>query len=129
MNHLRKQQGFLRLVVPPANDWKLLQNLTERLHVVVIQLRRLHILLDPLRRSGTWDGDNGRHALCSALRKHPANGNLDWCSTLCLGNVLDGVEQLDVLVENVGLEPGQVLQHRVWLNVAVLLVPARLGTD
>jgi hypothetical protein len=45
---LRKQQLLLLLPIPSPNNRELLQYLIQRLHILILQLRRLHILLDAL---------------------------------------------------------------------------------
>ena len=66
-------------------------------HVLVCKRRDLAVLDDALNLGGAGDGD-------SALATHPADGYLRRCHALALGNVLHGLDELEVLVEDVGFE-------------------------
>lgn len=69
-------------------------------HVLVGQRRSLAILDDTLGPDGAGDGDR-------ALATHPANGHLRRRHALTLGNLLHGLDELEILVKDVGLEAWQ----------------------
>lgn len=59
--------------------------------------RDVMVLNDTLNAGGSGDGDG-------ALRDHPADGDLRRRHALALGDAFDGLGQLEILVEDGGLE-------------------------
>jgi hypothetical protein len=113
-------------LIPASLDRELLQNLSQRLHILFAQFCWLHILLSPRRRGSTRDWDDSWHTLLAIVIQNPPNCNLSWCDALLLCELFDCIRQLDVFIEHIGLVAGQVAEERVWLEVVKLFVFARL---
>lgn len=96
-------------MISSSHRREFLQNVRQRLHILLAELRRLHVLLDPRRRRRARDWNNGRHTLGAALRKHPANRDLRGCHAFLLCDVFDSTEKLDIFVEYVRLETWEVM--------------------
>jgi hypothetical protein len=69
-------------------------------HVFVGERRRLAVLDDARLLSGAGDGDG-------ALATHPADGHLRRGHALALGNLPHRLDELQVLIEVLGLEARQ----------------------
>ena len=69
-------------------------------HVFVGERRRLAVLDDPRVLDGAGDGDG-------AMATHPADGHLRRSHTLALGNMPHRLDELQVLIEVLGLEARQ----------------------
>lgn len=96
--------------VSPALDFYPLQDFINLAHLLVCQGDFLHVLLNSYIRSSSGNRDDDRKAVLATVLPDPRKSNLSKRGTLPLGDLLDFVRQLDVLMENVWLE--------AWLDAA-----------
>ena len=90
-----------------------IEDLLDLGHVLVSQRRGLAVLDDALDLGGAGDGDG-------ALATHPAYGHLGSRHALALSNLLHRIDELEVLVEDIGLEAWQHATEVVWMEVVEL---------
>lgn len=83
-------------IAPPRNRQGV-EDLLDLDHVLVCERRDLAVLDDALDPGGAGDGDG-------ALATNPADGYLRRCYALALGDLLHSLDELEVLVEDVGFE-------------------------
>ena len=105
---------------------KLPQELINLLHLLVRQLHQRRVLPHALHVRRPGDGDDRRQAVLPALRGDPGEGNLCGGSALARGEGLDGVHELEVEVEDVGLKAGAEVPEVVLGEVGVGLELAGL---
>ena len=96
----------------PGN-WQGVKDLLDLGHVLVGQRRGLAVLDDTLDPGGAGNGDG-------ALATHPAYGHLGRRHALSLSNLLHLIDELEVLVEHIGLEAWQHATEIVWMEVVEL---------
>ena len=90
----------MRTAIALPGDRQSVDDLLDLGHVLVGQRRGLAVLDDALDLGGAGDGDG-------PLATHPADGHLRRGHALALGNLLHRLDELEVLVEDVGLETRQ----------------------
>ena len=89
----------MRTAIALPGDRQGVEDLLDLNHVLISKRRDLAVLDDALDPGGAGDGDG-------ALATHPADGYLRCRHPLALGNLLHSLDELKVLVEDVGFESG-----------------------
>jgi hypothetical protein len=114
---LRVRKRHIGISIPAR--WELLQDLVQRSHILLVEVRWRRILLDTVGGSCSWDGNDGSQPLPPAKSEHPPRRNLSWLDTLPLGNLIHCTSKLQVLVECIGLEAGEVPENGVFRKIVI----------
>lgn len=117
------------LRIPITNRRKFLQDLRQHAQILLAEIRRLHVLPDPLRRRRTRDGDDVAQAVATALSEHPAHRDLRRRCAFLRGYLLHLLDELEVLVEDFWLEAGERSEIGVRGHVEGGFELARLDDD
>ena len=115
---LRIQQLFMCTAIALPRYWQGVEDSLKLSHVLVGQRRGLAIFDNALSLGGAGNGN-------SALATYPPYGHLRHCGALALGNLLYRLDELEVLVEDVGLEARQHAAEVVLRDVVELADLAR----
>ena len=104
-------------VVALALHRELLEDLLERCQVLLVELRRLRVLLDALSSCSAWDWDDLRQTLLPTVGQDPPQRDLP-CRVALLGcQVLHGLRELQVLVKELPLEAREILEEGAFFDV------------
>jgi hypothetical protein len=101
--------------IPFARDWYCLNDAVQHPHILVRQTYSLAVYFHPfnIARAGNGDGTVTDDPSYSYLRSSPSSA---------LGEALDGLDKLDVLLESIGLESSQHVSEVICGYVCVRAV-------
>lgn len=95
-----------RFRVSSALDFYPLEDFVDLGQLRICQSDFPDVFLNTYIRGGAGNGDDGREAVPAAMLPDPCESDLSKSCTLLLGDLLDLIRQLDVLVKDSWLEAG-----------------------